>query len=257
MPKWKGHYTLANADCILVQTEAQRQALQERFGRTAILIRNPVHIAPDNPSRWIPRQQRDFVLWIGRADEFNKRPRLYLDLAANCPELHFVMIVGRTDEAALRALEAVRPNNLRIVGHVPPAEIGDYLARARVFVNTSRFEGFPNTFLQCAVAGVPLVSLEVDPDGILSRHGCGLVARGDPEAMRQAVRRLWDDTALGEALALAWHRLSLERHAAEGRMAEFEACLDAALRAPAPHRLPWWTLARRFAGSRDDGTDKR
>lgn len=247
MPKWKGHYSLTHADHIVVQTEAQREALQRRFGRDTVLIRNPVHVSPDDPQRWLPRAQREFVLWIGRADDFNKRPMLFLKLARDCPDLEFVMIASRTDDAVFRALEQACPPNLRIAEHLPPQEIWGYLHRARVLVNTSKFEGFPNTFLQSAVMGVPIVSLEVDPDGMLARHGCGVCAAGNPRTMREAVVKLCADGVRADALAATCHQHALDRHEAGGRIAELEACIADQAAAPGPDGPPWWALLRRFA----------
>ncbi|PKO72738.1 MAG: hypothetical protein CVU20_01560 [Betaproteobacteria bacterium HGW-Betaproteobacteria-14] len=249
MPKWKGHYALARADRIVVQTEAQREALRQHFGRDTVLIRNPVHVSPEDPKRWLPRAQREFVLWIGRANEYLKRPMIFVELARDCHNLDFVMIVSRTDEVVFRALEQACPPNLRILEHVPAHEIWDWQRRARVLVNTSKFEGFPNTFLQSAVTGVPIVSLEVDPDGMLARHGCGICAAGDARTMREAVVKLCADDAHAEALARAAHRHVLERHEAGARVAEFEACLRETAAAPAPAPLPWRTLLRRFVRS--------
>lgn len=240
MPKWKGHHSLALADCIVVQSEEQRQALRRHFNRDAVLIRNPVHVSPDDPQHWLPRGQREHVLWIGRADDFNKRPMLFLELARDCPGFEFLMIVSRTDEASFQALADNCPANLRIVEHVPAHEIRDYLQRARVLVNTSRFEGFPNTFLQAAVMGVPIVSLAVDPDGMLAGHACGICAAGDQRALRQAVLDLAADAARAEAFAAASHRYALEWHGAEQCISEFATCLDEQRRlAAGPARMPW------------------
>jgi hypothetical protein len=246
MPKWKGHYSLNHVDRIVVQTEAQREALQRHFGRDAVLIRNPVHVSSEDPQRWLPRAQREFVLWIGRADDFNKRPMLFLELARDCPELQFVMIASRTDDTVFRALEQACPPNLRIAEHLPPQETWDYLRRARVLVNTSKFEGFPNTFLQAAVMGVPVVSLEVDPDGMLVRHGCGIFAARDPRTVRGAVVKLCADGAHADALAETCHRYVLERHEAGGRIVELEACISDQAAASGPAGPPWWALLRRF-----------
>ncbi|MDX9994564.1 MAG: glycosyltransferase family 4 protein [Rhodocyclaceae bacterium] len=236
MPQWHGHYTLTHSDAIIVQTEAQQAALRLHFGRTATLIRNPVHVFPDDPYSWRPRPQREYILWIGRTDEFNKRPGLFLQLASECPGIDFLMIVSRTDDACFRALERSRPANLRIVEHVPAAEIRAYLQRARVLVNTSKFEGFPNTFLQAAVTGTPIASLEVDPDGMLSKLGCGICAQGDTGRLRTAVLTLWNDDEEAERHARSCHGHVLERHAAADRIADFSACLEEQRRLGVPVR---------------------
>lgn len=249
MPKWKGHYALHHADCVVVQSDTQRQALQEHFRRDGVLIRNPVHIAPDDPQHWRPREQREFVLWIGRSDDFDKRPMLFVQLAQQCPELNFLMIVSRTNEPAFLALQEQCPSNLRILEHLPPPEIWDYLHRARALVNTSRFEGFPNTFLQAAVAGVPIVSLEVDPDEMLASQRCGIWTAGDPNLLRSSLEQLWNSHDQAETLAVKCHRHVLEKHEATARLAEFEACIDSERRhsSAAQPDLSWWQRLRRFA----------
>ena len=68
--------------------------------------------------------------------------------------------------------------------------------RAAMFVNTSEYEGFPNTFLEAWRFGVPVVSLHHTLDGLLSEGDVGLHA-GSVEALTQQVARLWEnpDTA--------------------------------------------------------------
>jgi hypothetical protein len=80
---------------------------------------------------------------------------------------------------------------------------------ATVFVNTSDYEGFPNTFVQAATGGCGILSLRVNPDGFLDRFGCGASAGGDWErfcalaAEAGAMGPVW---AEGAARFLAeWH----------------------------------------------------
>ena len=251
MPKWKGYYALSTADGIIVQSEAQSRALMRYFGRSSTLIRNPVYVSPNDRKQWLPRETREYVLWIGRTDDFNKRPMLFLELAKDCPEISFLMLVGLTSEISFHALKHACPANLRIVEQVPQPEVLEYLSRARVLVNTSKFEGFPNTFLEAAVMGVPVVSLSVDPDGMLSQLGCGICAGGDTAVLRNSVKRLFQDNGEAERYATASHAYTLERHGAAGRIEEFEACLRKLMeRTTQPVRLPWWTLIQRFARRR-------
>jgi glycosyltransferase involved in cell wall biosynthesis len=68
----------------------------------------------------------------------------------------------------------------------------DLYPRAAAVVNTSRFEGFPNTFMEGWSCGVPALSLGLDPDGLIERHGLGVVADGSLDALVDAARRLWE-----------------------------------------------------------------
>jgi glycosyltransferase involved in cell wall biosynthesis len=63
-----------------------------------------------------------------------------------------------------------------------------------VFVNTSEIEGFPNTFLQAWVRGIPVVSF-FDPDGVIQREGLGRTV-ASVEEMAAAVHRLAMDPQL-------------------------------------------------------------
>lgn len=247
-PHWMCHYAIENADHIFVQTESQQRALEHRFGRSGELIRNPVRISEGDPAHWPRRDERDCILWIGRSDTFHKRPTLLLELARRCPELPFVMIVNRTHSDVFDALQAQRPANLTIIERVPHSEIWNHYRRARVFVSTSAYEGFPNTFLQCAAAGVPVASLDVDPEGILSRRGCGLYAGGNLDDLEGHVRTLWSDEALAERQALTFHRFALEHHGLDSQVQRFATLLERVIDAPLRYLpLPWCRLpGRRF-----------
>jgi hypothetical protein len=245
-PKWLAHYALENADHVFVQTENQLRFLKNRFRRHGELIRNPVDISTDAPSHWPARGERDLILWIGRSDTFHKQPLLMLELAKRCPDLPFLMIMNRTHADVFDAVQAKRPANLTIIEWVPHQEIWDYYHRARVFVSTSAYEGFPNTFLQCAVAGTPVASLAVDPENILSQHGCGLLADGNLEKLEQHVRILWSDAEFAERQAQVFHRYALAHHGLDSQLERFESLLQKAIKAPRlSPALPWWRVPRR------------
>ena len=75
--------------------------------------------------------------------------------------------------------QAVKIENLDHLPRVPFHEMDDYFQKAKIFINTSRAEGFPNTFIQAAKCGAPILSLNVNPDSFLSQYECGLCAEGD------------------------------------------------------------------------------
>jgi glycosyltransferase involved in cell wall biosynthesis len=62
--------------------------------------------------------------------------------------------------------------NVTCLGAVPYSEVGRLFSRARVFLNTSEIEGFPNTFLQAWIRGVPVATF-FDPDHLVSREQLG------------------------------------------------------------------------------------
>jgi glycosyltransferase involved in cell wall biosynthesis len=133
-------------------------------------------------------------LWVSRCQAI-KRPELFLELARALPEFSFVMICppenralrDKVDEAA-----QVLPN-LRLIDSVPYHEIQDWYDRAKVFVNTSDWEGWPNSFIQSGLGQAALLSLQVDPDGIFGLFQPGVFAGGDFAKLVAGARRLMGD----------------------------------------------------------------
>jgi glycosyltransferase involved in cell wall biosynthesis len=168
---------------------------------------------------------REFVLWIGRADRHDKRPLLCLELARRCPGIPFVMIVNPRDPEIAAEVHRTRPDHVRIIERVRPAEVEGLFRGARALVNTSSVEGFPNTFLQAGKWGAPVLSLEVDPDGILQHEGCGLVAGGDLDRLANDVRTVWSDPSTAACLIECMADYLQRYHALDGRVAELDAVL--------------------------------
>lgn len=176
-------YGLRRADLILAQTEHQRGLLRTHYGLDSELA----NIAGEPPRRAAQSKDID-VLWVGTLRAV-KRPDLVITLARRAPHLKFVVAGGGDGEYTARMREAAREiANLKFVGAVAYHAIGEYFDRARVLLNTSSLEGFPNTFLQAWMRGVPVVSF-VDPDGLIASKILGCVAR-DIEEMTCALTDL-------------------------------------------------------------------
>lgn len=180
------------ADRIVVQTDDQRVLAASLRGREAVVIRSFCEPAADLD----PSDVRKYFLWIGGLIDY-KRPLDYLALAARLPEASFLMVAtsrgshwdGLAKEVRERA--AALPNCELLPGR-PRTQILDMYERAVAVVNTSAFEGFPNTFMEGWARGAPALSLNVDPDGVIARHGLGVVAAGSLDALEAGARAGWD-----------------------------------------------------------------
>ena len=194
--RWLYRRGLALVDRIVAQNEAQRATCHATHGREALVI----------PSCYEPPAAAgagmggaDRVLWVGTI-RAGKRPGLLLELAARLPHRRFVMVGGPDrSEAALferTRREAACLANVEFAGFLPLAEVESRFDAARVFVNTSEFEGMPNTFLQAWARGVPTVStVAVDSPAHRQFHDLEQGAReiealfADQEAWRGLSRR--------------------------------------------------------------------
>jgi len=80
--------------------------------------------------------------------------------------------------------------NLDFLGFQPFEKADHYFKQAKVFINTSLHEGFPNTFLQAWSRGIPVISF-VDPDDVIQKNNLGAVVRTESE-LAWALRNLLD-----------------------------------------------------------------
>ncbi|MDH7599907.1 MAG: glycosyltransferase family 4 protein [Sedimentisphaerales bacterium] len=186
---WLFKRALRSADLVLAQTQQAADGLR-RLSLAA------VQVVP-NAHRLDPLQtaQRDCVLWVGRSDAI-KGPQIFIDLARRLPEQQFVMICQKATgdnayENLVRRAKAI--GNLEFIERVPFGQASCYFRRAKVLVNTSRSEGFPNTFIHAWAQAVPVLSLLVDPDSIISREGIGLCACGSIGRLVEGLRWILED----------------------------------------------------------------
>lgn len=157
--RWLFRWGLAHVDAIVAQTPRQATLVRERYQRHASIIRNP-YAAPMQQ-----REQRaNLILWVGGIRAV-KRPDRFIELARSLPQYRFRMIGGAVgDSAEAQAYfasireRAAMLSNVEFLGFQPLAAVEPHFDEARVFVNTSEHEGFPNTFLQAWARGIPTVS---------------------------------------------------------------------------------------------------
>jgi len=164
-------YGLRNADFIASQSVQQQRLLQENYGLDSDVINMAVELPVNREV-----QERDIdILWVNNIRKF-KRPELAVELAKLLPGLSMVMIGGSVpgNDELFREIKSKAASlaNLEYTGAVPYHEVNNYFNRARVFVNTSDSEGFPNSFLQAWIRGVPVFSF-FDPDNLLMRESLG------------------------------------------------------------------------------------
>ena len=229
--RWLYAYGLRRAHAILVQSAAQAHSLAQRFGLTSRVAGMLAEPAP-------PAARRDVdVLWTGNIRRV-KRPERVLELAAGLRYATIHMVGGPVpDEQGLyqqiRAAAERHPNVL-FHGHLPYWEARAMYGRARLLINTSDAEGFPNAYLQAWMLGVPVVTFS-DPDGVIDCHGLGEVVRS-PLAMAAAVRRLLGDPDELAALGARCRAYMRQEYAGERILAPYLAAFEELLRGPADAR---------------------
>jgi glycosyltransferase involved in cell wall biosynthesis len=222
---------LRRVDAIAAQTDAQRSMLLRNFAREA-------HCVPmvfDRPEVAAPSGARDIdVLWVANLRAL-KRPEKLLWLARQLPDRRIHLVGGEVEgeSQAVRtvALHAASLRNLEWHGRLGYLETLRLFDRARVFVNTSRIEGFPNTFLQAWSRGVPTVSF-VDPDELITREGLGRAVNDDTE-LEAAVRELLDDDATWTSVSQRCLKAIDRRYSADHMVDPYLRLFERTIGAPA------------------------
>ncbi len=169
-------YGLRRADRILAQTQKQADLLFQNYGLRA----DVAGMFSDLPDTVAPLQERGIdLLWLANLRHM-KRPAWFLDVARLVPGLRCAMAGGahhdEVEAYAKVAQDAALLPNLTFHGQVKFGTGRKLFADARIFVNTSSFEGFPNTYLQAWANGVPVVAT-FDPDGIIAARGLGVAVQ--------------------------------------------------------------------------------
>jgi glycosyltransferase involved in cell wall biosynthesis len=179
-------WAVRSAEMSFVQNESDKSLLERSLGVSSIMLPNGHRLQKKEACL------RDSILWVGRSAAF-KRPFAFLDLARSFSDQRFVMICQRATgddnyQSILEQAEAIE--NLEFHRRVDFHQIDEYFKRARVLVNTSDSEGFPNVFIQACKASTPILSLNVNPDGFLDQYGCGVCCDGDMGKMTEQLARI-------------------------------------------------------------------
>ena len=189
------YYAIVKADHIVTQTNYQSQLLKERFGRSATVMSNPIDLHERIDES--PYLDREIALWVGKSDT-NKQPEVLIQLAQQFPNIQFIMIMNRYDDTQSQKIIDTSPDNVSIHEFVPYHEIESFFAKAFVLINTSGYEGFPNTFLQAGKYSVPILSYNVDPDDFIQTFQCGIIANGSFDLLIDGLKIIHEDKLTAE-----------------------------------------------------------
>lgn len=217
------YYTINQSDLIISQTKRQSDLVWERYHKNSTIIHNPIDLSTtfDNDKGTSKEQ---FALWIGKSDKV-KRPDILLQLAKNIKDIKFVMVLNTSDRQIHEIIIRGKSGNVELHEYIPINEIERLFINAFVLVNTSDFEGFPNTFLQAGKYDVPILSLNVDPDNFISLNKCGVVAGGNFGKLLEGLQIISTDKKIREFYSKNIKEYVYKNHKLEDKVQELNAAL--------------------------------
>lgn len=181
--RWLYNKGLAKTKYFVAQNEYQQNNIQKRFPEADILT--IPNIWPESNKSDIKKEN---VLWLANFRDL-KRPKLFLELAKKFQHHKFIMAGAPHTERSLYDYckeEGEKLQNFKFLGPIPFMKTEFLFQKAKIFVLTSEFEGFPNTFLQAWAAGTPVIST-VDPSGVIEKYNLGF-ACSSPEDQEEKLR---------------------------------------------------------------------
>ncbi len=205
-------YGLNHTTKIVTQKHSQAADLKKFYARQADKI---IANFQPSPGAAIEKHPPPHVAWISNHKR-EKNPEIFLDLAerlSKSTNARFTM-AGRAATSNWGKSIAARATNsasVNFVGEIAQNEVNQLLDSAHIMINTSDYEGFPNTFIQSWMRGVPVVSLYVDPDNLLNKNQIGVMT-GNIEKLYIETKRLIEDNDLRDSMGATARDYALENH---------------------------------------------
>ncbi len=188
-------YGLKQADLIITQNYDHYKLLKKQM-LNSIIIKNALVINNTYNKKLLKSKinnHNNYILWVARCDKW-KRPELFLKIVKSFPYEKFIMIspkVEHNKELFFKIKkEAKNLSNLKFIEKVSFNKIQKYFDRAKLFIGTSDYEGFPNTYIQACIGGTPIISLKVNPDKFITKNNLGYCADGDFKLMLQQIKNI-------------------------------------------------------------------
>ncbi|MHA1252166.1 MAG: glycosyltransferase family 4 protein [Candidatus Helarchaeota archaeon] len=176
-------YGLRYADKIIAQNNDQVKILSNRNKK---LLNKIIIIKNGYKFEDIKNSKKSYILWVGRAVKW-KRPELFIKLAENFQKEKFLMVCYcERDKNYWKKilLQAKKVKNLTFYDFIPFNRINKIYQKAKVLINTSLYEGFPNSFLQAFICKTPVISLNVNPENILNKNKIGFCCNNNFNKMK-------------------------------------------------------------------------
>ncbi len=209
---------------VTVSEQERREALEERVLDADRVRVIPNGVGPDDFAVATSATRDIPFVSVGRLDE--QKGHSYLlqalaDLRGSEPGIRVSIIGDGTLAGDLRREAAALGVSDRVSFEGERSDVGSYLGRSRAFVLSSLWEGLPYTIIEAMAAGLPVVCTDVGGcrELVVDGQTGFVVPPRDPVALAEAMRRLWRDDRMREAMGSAGRERALALY-------RVETCVD-------------------------------
>ena len=210
------------SDACVCNSKSLQEGLKHWYPDKPIRVIYNGHQIPSDEDVHKNYSQR--VIWVNNIKQI-KRPEMYIKLANCLPDIEFVMI-GRIGEGRygnhIRSLIQHGPNNLRYLGALPFDKVNTEISMSDILVYTSTtVEGFGNSLIQAWMRGVPTISLNYDPDGIIERESIGRCSSNFSQLVKD-IRELIDNPLILRDMGQRARRYAKINHDSKHMISQYD-----------------------------------
>lgn len=161
---------------ILTQNDFQQNTLKKFYKRNGIKVNQLAESVKEESI--VKNNDQIRILWIANLKPL-KRPELFIELVNHlCYSSNVELImIGRSDEKYKQLITdcSKKCRNFNYRGEISNDEVNKELLHSHILVNTSDYEGFSNTFVQAWMRKVVVLSMNSNPDEIITKHHLGYI----------------------------------------------------------------------------------
>lgn len=205
---------IREADAVFANNAYLAQLVEEKMH---VSVAGIVYDAADRRYFFPPLQPREpnsrvCVLCAGSFRPLKRVP-LAVRQAALWPDVQFHIAGTGEEEQTCRSLASeLGCKNISFLGHISPAQLGEEMRRADLFLFPSVVEGHPQVLVQAATSGLPIVAMQVyRPDyvvdgvtGFLAANDEDLGARLAELIRNPGLRRQMSQASITHARQFDW-----------------------------------------------------
>lgn len=205
---------IRDADAVFANSRYLAKLLNDKMGIAAAgVIYDGVdrrHFYPPEASR-DPRE-RVTVLYAGSFRPY-KRASLVIQQAARHPQVRFRLAgAGEEKQNCENLATQLSCNNVKFLGHISSAQLGEEMRRADIFLFPSILEGHPQVLLQAAASGLPCIAMSRyrpeyvihEETGFIVDNDVDLAFRLDFLIRNAEVRHRMSDAAIVHSRKFEW-----------------------------------------------------
>lgn len=191
------HWGIKHSDIIIAQSESQRNIVSKINPKAVIHVIRNFHPLPCEASS---TQKSKKIIWVANIKKL-KQPEMYIKLAEEMLKQHLdveCLMVGAPAHYPAGYQNQIEETikgvpNVKYLGMLPVEQVNDLIGKSKLLINTSKWEGFPNTFIQAWMRNTPVISLNCDPDNILQDYHCGIKSSTFEKMIEDTVSLLKND----------------------------------------------------------------